>query len=325
MIYRCNDTALMPDKVAFNASDSSESPTERSSFSREKEYEIGPSIEGSMHATGLGSGMVICQSNLTAHGDGIFCDSRNPLGVYQLGFGLGGSFSWRLGNDSPLTTIEGKQAYLLRVTERESESVFECGQSSKIVSIMVPASRMLPLLEELGCEEIVEGKSPDPFPLSPEIETAVSRIANFEVADATQRILLEAKALEVVALFFEHLMRGCNCTRYHHPSVSADDYDALCKARTFIEHNYAHPLTIAQISREVYLNECKLKQGFRLCFDTTIHDYVVECRVNAALKLIEREGFKVKDAAWTVGYSNVSHFITAFKKKHGFTPGSIQT
>lgn len=324
MIYRCNDINLMPDRVVFDPSDPSDKPAEHSSFSQGSEYEIGPTIKGSMSATGIGSGMVICRSDLAAHGNAVLCDSRDPLGVYQLGFGLEGSFSWRLGDNGPLKTIEGKQAYFLRVTERESESVFENGQSSKIVSIMIPVSRMLPLLRELGCDEAAEGRNPVPLPLSPEIEAVASRIASFEATDATRRILLEARALEAIALFFEQLVCTRDRLQHRHPSISSDDYSALCKARAFIERNYSHPLTIAQISREAYLNECKLKQGFRLCFDTTIHDYVVECRINAALRLIEREGFKVKDAAWAVGYSNVSHFITAFKKRHGVTPGSIQ-
>ncbi|NNK80183.1 MAG: helix-turn-helix transcriptional regulator, partial [Flavobacteriales bacterium] len=42
--------------------------------------------------------------------------------------------------------------------------------------------------------------------------------------------------------------------------------------------------------------------------------------INKALKLMTDEGYKVQEAANEIGYTNVSHFIAAFKKKHGVTP-----
>ena len=72
------------------------------------------------------------------------------------------------------------------------------------------------------------------------------------------------------------------------------------------------------------LNECKLKAGFKACFGTTIHSFVRACRMREARRLIECEGRCVKDAAWMVGYTNVSHFIEAFRAQFGETPGSLR-
>ena len=136
-----------------------------------------------------------------------------------------------------------------------------------------------------------------------------------------RNLYLEGKALELTSLFLEEALRDREAPR--HPSLSAEDCKALAEARLVIERNYAHPLTISQLARDVFLNECKLKRGFKLCFGMTVHEYVVACRMEAARRLIERDGFKVKDAAWMVGYANASHFIAAFQKRFGVTPGSL--
>ena len=42
--------------------------------------------------------------------------------------------------------------------------------------------------------------------------------------------------------------------------------------------------------------------------------------MNQGMAMIESGEYKVKDAAYALGYVNPSHFIAAFKKKFGVTP-----
>lgn len=42
-----------------------------------------------------------------------------------------------------------------------------------------------------------------------------------------------------------------------------------------------------------------------------------------AYRLLQSGKYKVKDVVWMVGYTNASHFIDAFKKRYGVTPGEI--
>ena len=88
-----------------------------------------------------------------------------------------------------------------------------------------------------------------------------------------------------------------------------------------IDHHFLHPLTIQQIAQECFLSETKLKQGFKTCFNCTVYEYIVEKRMEMAYRLLQKERYKVKDVVWMVGYSNTSHFIEAFRKRYGITPG----
>ena len=95
------------------------------------------------------------------------------------------------------------------------------------------------------------------------------------------------------------------------------------KAREIIDNHFLHPLTIAQIAEQCFLSETKLKQGFKTCFNCTVYEYIVEKRMEMAYRLLQSGKYKVKDVVWMVGYTNASHFIDAFRKRYGVTPGEI--
>lgn len=67
----------------------------------------------------------------------------------------------------------------------------------------------------------------------------------------------------------------------------------------------------------------KLKTGFKQCYGQTVYNYIIGKRMELARTLLDQRRFKVSDVAGLVGYTNTSHFITAFSKKYGVTPGEF--
>lgn len=67
-----------------------------------------------------------------------------------------------------------------------------------------------------------------------------------------------------------------------------------------------------------------LNNGFRRVFNTTLYGYLTDCRLKRAHKKLQEENFPMKAISAELGYSHVNHFITAFKKKFGYTPGSLK-
>ena len=63
---------------------------------------------------------------------------------------------------------------------------------------------------------------------------------------------------------------------------------------------------------------------FKTLYGTTPKQWLIDRRITHAFTLLSREQWSVTDAALEVGYSNVSHFISAFKKKYGKTPYEIK-
>lgn len=98
----------------------------------------------------------------------------------------------------------------------------------------------------------------------------------------------------------------------------------LEQAHKHLLANYRNPPTIPQLAKHIGVNQDKLKKGFRLRYNRTILQTLTRHRMKLALEALTREGLSVSETAETVGYDNVSHFITVFKRHHGVTPGEIR-
>jgi AraC family transcriptional regulator len=96
----------------------------------------------------------------------------------------------------------------------------------------------------------------------------------------------------------------------------------LMQAREFLLQDLSAPPTIAEIALKVGLNQFKLKQGFKKLFNSSIYAYFQGERMKKAQTLLQRHN--VTETAMILGYSNVSHFSSAFRKQFGVLPGSLR-
>lgn len=63
-----------------------------------------------------------------------------------------------------------------------------------------------------------------------------------------------------------------------------------------------------------------LREGYRYVYGKTIHQYHSDHKLESAMQLLNEGELLVKEIAFKIGYQNPSHFISAFKKKFGYTP-----
>jgi AraC-like DNA-binding protein len=80
------------------------------------------------------------------------------------------------------------------------------------------------------------------------------------------------------------------------------------------------PPSLAILARQVGLNECSLKRGFRQAFGTTVFGYLHNYRLEQAKQMLESGTWKVGEAAKIVGYKDLTAFGRAFRQKFGILP-----
>ncbi len=98
--------------------------------------------------------------------------------------------------------------------------------------------------------------------------------------------------------------------------------EALEAARERLLLDLAAAPSIAKLARDVGLNTLKLQRGFRTLFGTSVYGLYQQSRMNQARKLLDRHS--VTDTALTLGYTNISHFSTAFRKEFGVLPSEFR-
>jgi AraC-like DNA-binding protein len=154
---------------------------------------------------------------------------------------------------------------------------------------------------------------------SPDMEMAFHQIINCSHQGVARLLYLESKAAEIFSLFV------CNQSilseqKNYKIYLSQEDRTKLDLAKKIIVNNMQEPLSIVELAREIELNTYKLKVGFKEMWGTTIFGYLRDMRMEKARFLLGGARKSVIEAAQEVGYSNPSHFTSAFRKKYGINP-----
>ncbi|MEJ2227984.1 MAG: AraC family transcriptional regulator [Alphaproteobacteria bacterium] len=81
-----------------------------------------------------------------------------------------------------------------------------------------------------------------------------------------------------------------------------------------------HNLSVQDFAELTGRSLSSFNRDFKRQFGTTPHQWLIDARLDRAMKLIQSTQMNVTEIALEVGYDNVSHFIKAFKTKYGQTP-----
>ncbi|RXZ80651.1 AraC family transcriptional regulator [Paenibacillaceae bacterium] len=157
---------------------------------------------------------------------------------------------------------------------------------------------------------------------APQVQLLVEQIKNCPYSGALERLYLEGKAFEWIALQWQgidevetRLQRAARLTR--------GDMQCLEQAKQVLSHTWDNPPTLIELSRRIGLNDYKLKAGFKQVFGTTVFGYVRALRMKEAHRLLEQGAANVSEASGLVGYQNVSHFAALFRKTYGYNPSEL--
>ncbi len=142
--------------------------------------------------------------------------------------------------------------------------------------------------------------------------------ADFKGVDG--RLFKEAKVLELIAYKLGML------DQYH---SSTETSETTCRsliervqyAAKILEQMMLEPPGIFDLSRSVGLDHTKLIQGFKDFYGLKPFEYLSKLRLQKAARLIRSREQNVTEAAFSVGYSNLSHFAKIFRSEFGMNPG----
>ena len=91
------------------------------------------------------------------------------------------------------------------------------------------------------------------------------------------------------------------------------------QVKNYIRHSYMHPLRIAQIAHQLNLDRRYLSRLFKAQTGTSIQQYLLAVRMDAADQYLSR-GLSVKESARMSGYEDISNFTKLYKKHFGRSP-----
>jgi AraC-like DNA-binding protein len=159
--------------------------------------------------------------------------------------------------------------------------------------------------------------------VAPNIKAVVQQIVNCPYSKQLEKIYLESKALELIAIGSAKLSEDCPCSPQSY-CLKVRDIDCIYQARDIVKENLYAPPSLLDLAHQVGLNDCTLKRGFRACFGTTVFGYLRQQRLNQARELLLESEMNIAQVASAVGYSHAGYFASAFKREFGITPKALR-
>ena len=196
-----------------------------------------------------------------------------------------------------------------------------CLTASRLAAILGPDMETLPAGVHALLRREDEMQGPVAVPLTPEQILAGNALIGCAYTGAVRNIFFKSKMLELLALFFHSLALQREGT----PALSAQEQRSVTEAREFLLSSLENPPAIRDIARHAGVNEKKLKRLFKEAYGLSPYAYLHRERMAAAREMLLNKGANVSEAAMHVGYTNISHFISAFSRRYGVRPGELLT
>ena len=92
----------------------------------------------------------------------------------------------------------------------------------------------------------------------------------------------------------------------------------------WINDNYNNKISLDDITREFNTNKTTLNQNFKAEMGSTVTTYIISLRMQMACVLLKKTYLPVSEIVERIGYNDEAHFIRAFKKHTGSTPGDFR-
>jgi AraC family transcriptional activator of pyochelin receptor len=155
--------------------------------------------------------------------------------------------------------------------------------------------------------------------ITPGMQLALQQILNCPYQGMTKRLYLESKTLELLAMQFAQWGEAEKQSTLA-STLRADDIERVHYAREILMGRWETPPSLLELTRQVGLNDYKLKQGFRQVFGTSVFGYLQDYRLERAKQFLADEKLSIAGVAQRVGYASQSHFCYLFKRQFGITP-----
>jgi AraC-like DNA-binding protein len=141
-------------------------------------------------------------------------------------------------------------------------------------------------------------------------------IKNLLDVQQTHELHKEPFASKLITDLLTELIFAANTT----VSSSAVIPDSISKIMKELEHRFNERISLDQLASAHAISKFHLVREFKKYTGFTPNEYLINCRISNAKKLLKYSDLSVSEIAFSVGIDNISHFIHLFKSREQLTP-----
>ena len=103
-----------------------------------------------------------------------------------------------------------------------------------------------------------------------------------------------------------------------------NENERIRKAFNFIKDNYKKEVSLEKVAKEVHMTVPSFCRYFKSQTNKTFIQFLIEYRINNALKLLTQSDKDIKNISYECGFNNYSHFNRSFKKINLISPSDYR-
>ena len=156
----------------------------------------------------------------------------------------------------------------------------------------------------------------------PQMHQALNQVLACPYTGKTRALFLESKALELMAYKLEQI-RSRTCPALRQYGVSPYDIERIRHAAGHLRHDPVNPPDITTLAAAAGMSRSKFYRCFKQVYGHSPLDHLRNHRLHLAKGFLSRGRHNVTEAAFAVGYSNLSYFAKIFTTRFGVPPHQV--
>ena len=92
------------------------------------------------------------------------------------------------------------------------------------------------------------------------------------------------------------------------------------RATSYIKENLCQDLSIETLCKKMNTSKNLLYKSFKSKHDCTVNDYITNCRIDSAKKLLYSGSLSIREISEKIGFDDSAYFCRLFKRHAGCTP-----
>lgn len=140
------------------------------------------------------------------------------------------------------------------------------------------------------------------------------------VAGTLLKHWMSAKYDELLCIGLQILKNSRNHADLDPVNMDLPYSEKIRRARAILSMEYANPPPLPKLARQLGISETRLKSGFKAMNGTTIMQFCINTRVEAAKILLKENRHSIAEVGTIVGYEDHSAFSRAFRRYSGHSP-----
>lgn len=172
--------------------------------------------------------------------------------------------------------------------------------------------------------ESIDGKHKNPrqrvFFLEDVHRDSIWSCFHLPVEGSLLRHWMSAKFDELLCIGLQILKNSRNLTDTDPIDMDLPYGEKIRRARSILSMEYASPPALPKLAQQLGISETRLKSGFKTMTGTTVLQFCINKRLDAARLLLKENRHSIAEIGSIVGYEDHSAFSRAFRRYSGYSP-----